>query len=162
MIADLNWAQPELFCNGLGNALDGVGSYEEQKGLIHTTYDAIDVRAYVERREVLALNLGGELTSNHYYVEGVYGRDNPLAEAALILLGIDPSEGVERPKGVPEDYDGVCYRNVCETEDTALRFGDDLVTNDQFHIPLVLNGVSRIGDSIRVHKLWIDADREVQ
>ena len=158
VVADLNWAHDELRCSGGGVALDGVGSYEEQMGLIHTSYDAIDVRAHVERGEVLGVGLG-DLTWNLYYLEGFYGRDNP---AALAMMGIDPSEGIERPEGVPEDYDGVCYRNVCETEDAALRFGDDLVTNDRFQIPLVLHGVSRVGDSLKVHKLWIDADREVE
>ena len=68
-------------------------------------------------------------------------------------MGIQPDEGVDRLEGIPEDYDGVCYRNVCESRDAALRFGDDLVTNDEYQIPLVL------GESLRVHQLWIDADR---
>ena len=158
VIADLGWAYPELFCNSGGVALDGVGSYEEQKGLIHTTYDATRVRARVEHGEVLSGYLG-DFTSNLYYLEALYGRDNP---GVLVLMGIDPAEGVQRSEGIPENYDGVCYRNVCQSEDAALRFGDDLVTNDQLRIPLVLNDVSRVGDSIKVHQLWIDADREVQ
>ncbi|MDE2838012.1 MAG: fibronectin type III domain-containing protein [Chloroflexota bacterium] len=162
VIADLDWAHDDVRCSGGGVALDGVGSYEEQKGLVHTTYDAIDVRAHVERGKVLSVNFGGDLTSNLYYVEGIYGRDNALAEAALLLLGIDPSVGIERPEGVTEDHDGVCYRNVCASEDAAIRFGDDLVTNDRFQIPLALQSVSRTGDSIRVHMLWIDAEREVR
>ncbi len=158
VIADLNWAHPDLFCSGGGVALDGVGSYEEQKGLIHTSYDAIDVRARVERQEVLSGWLG-DLTSNLYYLEGTYGRDIP---SILIMMGIDPAEGVQRPEGAPEDFEGICYRNVCASGDAALRFGDDLVTNDRFRIPLALKDVSRVGDSIKVHQLWIDADREVE
>ena len=156
VIADFEWSYPEMFCSGSGiGSLEGVGSYEEQKGLIRTTYNALEDSGRVERNNTLS-NLLGDFTANLYYLERIYGKDNPTV---LILMGIQSSEGVQRPEGIPEDYDGVCYRNSCESENAAIRFGDDLVTNDQYNIPLVLGTLSRVGESLRVHQLLIDADR---
>ena len=155
VIADFEWSYPEMFCNGSGISLEGIGSYEEQKGLIRTTYNALEDSGRVERNNTLS-NLLGDFTANLYYLERIYGKDNPTV---LILMRIQSSEGVQRPEGIPEDYDGVCYRNSCESENAAIRFGDDLVTNDQYNIPLVLGTLSRVGESLRVHQLLIDADR---
>ena len=156
VIADSEWAYPEIFCSGSGFGLwEGVGSYEEKKGLIRTTYNALEYSGSVERTKTLSL-FSNDLTEHLGYYERIFGRDNP---AVLILAGIRPDQEFERPRGFAEDYDGVCYRNVCESKDAAIRYGEDLVTNDAYEIPLVLATLDGAGESLRVHRLWIDADR---
>ena len=155
VIGDFEWKYPEVRCSGSGRLYEGVGSYEEQTGLIRTSYNALDYSGRVERSSTLGLP-STDFTDNLRYLERVFGKDHP---AALIAMGIYPEEGVERFEGTPEDYDGVCYRNVCESENAAMRFGDDLVTNDEFQIPLVLGTLDRVDSSLRVHRIWIDADR---
>ena len=156
VIADFEWAYPDIHCSGSGvGLLEGIGGYEEQRGLIQTTYNASRDWGDVERSTALSNRLG-DFTTNRYYLELIYGQNHP---AALVFSGIQQGEDPQRPRGFAEDYEGVCYRNVCESENAAVRYGDDLVTNDAYEIPLVLATLDGAGESLRVHRLWIDADR---
>ena len=156
VLADYEWAYPGIECSGSGSVqLEGIGSYEELKGLIHTTYNASEDSGRIERTRSLSL-FPSDLTEHLGYYERIFGTDHP---ATLMLMGIRPEDGAERPRGILEDYDGVCYRNVCESENAAIRYGDELVTNDAYNIPLLLGASSGRAPSLRVHQLWIDADR---
>ena len=76
VIGDSEWGHPELFCSGSGVGLhEGVGAYEEQKGLIRTTYNALEDSGRIERRRTLGLS-SSDLT-DHLGYYGAYFRTRP-------------------------------------------------------------------------------------
>ena len=133
-IANLEW-EPDVDGPGSsrGIAFGDAGSYVEQKGLLLTRYD--DHYSTVERTD--SLSVRGESVFN------------------LIAFYLD--DGVP---GIPEHYAGVCYRNVCEPENAALRFGDSVVTNDGWRIPLAGTASPMRPYLARVLTMWINAERE--
>ena len=133
VIADFIWSDLPYHQTEPSARFSEIGSYEERKGLMRTTYDARFESGEVSRDEQLTYGggYGGWLTITRLLIDARLQGD-----------------------GVPEDREGVCYRNVCEKENAALRFGRLLVTNDRYRIPL------ESGDSFRVLEIRIAADRE--
>ena len=132
-IANLEW-EPDIGGPGSarGIAFGDEGSYVEQKGLLFTRYGSFSPADRTDR-----LTVSGESVFN------------------LISYYLD--DGV---LGIPEDYAGVCYRNVCEPENAALRFGDSVVTNDGWRIPLAGTASPSRPYQAKVLTMWIDAERE--
>ena len=133
VIADFIWSDLPYYQAEPSAMFSEIGSYEEQKGLIGTTYRPWSESGEVRRDEepTYGGRYGDWLTTPRLLIDGWLTGD-----------------------GIPENREGVCYRNVCEKENAVLRFDRLLVTNDRYRIPL------EFGDSFRVLEIRIEAYRE--